>query len=66
MYGMFTYIWLIFMGIFVQKNMFWTTILLDLRKVNGKTSPNGGLMVIYYGRKQKITLNKQKSCLKWW
>ena len=26
--------------------------------------PNGGLMVIYHGRKQKITLNKCKMCFK--
>ena len=39
---------------------------LDLRKMPGKSlkySPNGGLMVIYHGTKQKNTLNKSKLML---
>ena len=37
---------------------------LDLHKMRGKVvknSPNSGLMVIYHGRKYKITLNKPKT-----
>ena len=46
-------------------NSSYPLIILDLLRVVGQKWTNGGLMVIYLGKKSKITLNKQKKS-GWW